>query len=117
MNPATYPSTGRDWEARAFGGYSPSPNIRARPEDYPINDTNSPIKVVNFNGVGGSTVMYTAHFPRLHPSDFRVRSLDGVADDWPIDYETLVPFRSAPNRTPANRLFPEQSQGVGPYRG
>ena len=92
MNPATYPSTGRDWEARAFGDYSPSPNIRARPEDYPINDDNSPIKVVNFNGVGGGTVMYTAHFPRLHPSDFRVRSLDGVAEDWPIDYDTLVPF-------------------------
>src|SRR5262249_16134876 len=66
MNPATYPSTGRDWEARAFGDYSPSPNIRARPEDYPINDNCSPIKVVNFNGVGGGTVMYTAHFPRMH---------------------------------------------------
>src|SRR6516165_3268373 len=92
MNPATYPSTGRDWEARAFGDYSPSPNIRARPEDYPVNDDNSPIKVVNFNGVGGGTVMYTAHFPRLHPSDFRVKSLDGVAEDWPIDYDTLVPF-------------------------
>jgi NAD(P)-binding Rossmann-like domain len=92
MNPATYPSTGRDWEARAFGDYSPSPNIRARPEDYPINDDNSPIKVVNFNGVGGGTVMYTAHFPRLHPSDFRVRTLDGVAEDWPIDYDMLVPF-------------------------
>ena len=36
--------------------------------------------------------MYTAHFPRLHPSDFRVRTLDGVADDWPIDYATLEPF-------------------------
>jgi choline dehydrogenase-like flavoprotein len=92
MNPATYPSTGRNWEARAFGDYSPSPNIRARPEDYPINDDNSPIKVVNFNGVGGGTMMYTAHFPRLHPSDFRVRSLDGVAEDWPVDYDTLVPF-------------------------
>src|SRR2546429_2902927 len=92
MNPAAYPSTGRDWEARFFGDYSPSPNIRARPEDYPINDDNSPIKVVNFNGVGGSTVMYTAHFPRLHPSDFRVKALDGVADDWPIDYDMLVPF-------------------------
>src|SRR5215475_13385228 len=92
MNPATYPSTGRDWEARAFGDYSPSPNIRARPEDYPINDDYSPIKVVNFNGVGGGTVMYTAHFPRLHPSDFRVKSLDGIAEDWPIDYDTLVPF-------------------------
>ena len=92
MNPAQYPSAGRDWEARAYGDYSLSPNIRARPEDYPINDDNSPIKVVNFNGVGGSTIMYTAHFPRLHPSDFRVRTLDGVADDWPIDYDTLAPF-------------------------
>jgi choline dehydrogenase-like flavoprotein len=92
MNPATFPSTGRDWEARAYGDFSPSPNIRARPEDYPINDDNSPIKVVNFNGVGGSTVMYTAHFPRLHPSDFRVRSLDGVADDWPVSYDQLAPF-------------------------
>ena len=36
--------------------------------------------------------MYNAHYPRFHPSDFRVRSLDGVADDWPIDYETLEPF-------------------------
>src|ERR1700730_14811842 len=92
MNPTQYPSTGRDWEARFFGDYSPSPNIRARPEDYPINDDNSPIKVVNFNGVGGSTIMYTAHFPRLHPSDFKVKTLDGVAEDWPIDYDTLAPF-------------------------
>jgi choline dehydrogenase-like flavoprotein len=92
MNPAQYPSTGRDWEARLYGDHSPSPNIRARPEDYPINDDNSPIKVVNFNGVGGSTIMYTAHFPRLHPSDFRVKTLDGVADDWPINYEMLAPF-------------------------
>jgi choline dehydrogenase-like flavoprotein len=104
MNPATYPSTGRDWEARAFGDYSPSPNIRARPEDYPINDDNSPIKVVNFNGVGGGTVMYTAHFPRLHPSDFRVKSLDGVADDWPIDYDALVPF------------FEENDRMIGGFR-
>ena len=33
--------------------------------DYPINDDNSPIKVVNFNGVGGSTIMYTGHYPPL----------------------------------------------------
>jgi choline dehydrogenase-like flavoprotein len=26
------------------------------------------------------------------PSDFRVRSLDGVADDWPLTYEELEPF-------------------------
>ena len=45
-----------------------------------------------FNAVGGSTILYAAHFPRLHPSDFRVRSLDGVADDWPLDYATLEPY-------------------------
>ena len=36
--------------------------------------------------------MYTAHWPRLHPSDFKVKTLDGVADDWPIDYDALTPF-------------------------
>jgi choline dehydrogenase-like flavoprotein len=92
MKQSDYPSNGRDYEARVFSDYATSPNIRKRPSDYPINDDNSPIKVVNFNAVGGSTVMYTAHYPRLHPSDFRVRSLDGVADDWPIDYATLEPF-------------------------
>jgi choline dehydrogenase-like flavoprotein len=92
VKPTDYPSNGRDWEARLFSDFAINPNRRARPTDYPINDANSPIKVVNFNGVGGSTIMYTAHFPRLHPSDFKVRTLDGVADDWPIDYATLEPF-------------------------
>ena len=74
VKPTDYPSNGRDWEARLFSDFAINPNRRARPTDYPINDANSPIKVVNFNGVGGSTIMYTAHYPRLHPSDFKVRS-------------------------------------------
>lgn len=89
---STFPSTGRDWEARQSEDYSISPNRRELDADYPINDDDSPIKVANYNGVGGGTVLYAGHFPRLHPSDFRVRSLDGVADDWPIDYRTLEPF-------------------------
>jgi choline dehydrogenase-like flavoprotein len=87
-----FPSNRRDWEAGRFGDFASSPNRRAWPTDYPINDSNSLIKIHNFNGVGGGTVSYTAHFPRLHPSDFRERSLDGVADDWPIDYWALEPF-------------------------
>lgn len=85
-----YPSTGKDYATRA--DYSMSPNTRGRDTDYPVNDDSSPIKVFNFNGVGGSTVLYGAHFPRFHPSDFYTRSLDGVGDDWPIDYATLEPF-------------------------
>lgn len=43
-------------------------------------------------GVGGSTVHYSAFCPRLHPSDFRLRSQDGVAVDWPIAYEDVEPY-------------------------
>ena len=39
----------------------------------------------NSSGLVGKNLM-------LHPSDFRVKTLDGVADDWPIDYDTLEPF-------------------------
>jgi choline dehydrogenase-like flavoprotein len=92
MNPAEYPTSGLDWEARAMGDYSFSPNRRRARADYPINEDDSPIKIANFNGVGGGTVMYAGHYPRFHPSDFRVHSLDGVADDWPIDYQTLEPY-------------------------
>ncbi|MEE2679063.1 MAG: GMC family oxidoreductase [Myxococcota bacterium] len=92
MNPAEYPTTRSDWEMDRFGAFGLSPNGRGRREDYPINDDDSPIKISNFNAVGGSTILYAAHFPRMHPSDFRVRSLDGVADDWPIDYATLEPW-------------------------
>jgi choline dehydrogenase-like flavoprotein len=87
-----FPSNGRDWEARRFSDFDISPNRRGRMTDYPINDADSPMKIANFNGVGGGTIMFTAHFPRMHPSDFRLRTLDGVADDWPIDYFMLEPF-------------------------
>ena len=90
VNPADYPSTGMDWESRA--DFSISPNRRNRITDYPINDENSPIAVANFNGVGGGTILYAGHFPRFHPSDFKVKTLDGVADDWPLSYATLAPF-------------------------
>lgn len=92
MDPAQYPTTSMDWEMQRFGPFGFSPNSRGRREDYPINDADSPIKISNFNAVGGSTILYAAHFPRFHPSDFRVKTLDGVADDWPIDYATLEPW-------------------------
>jgi choline dehydrogenase-like flavoprotein len=98
VKPTDYPSNGRDWETRQLGDFHINPNRRAGPHDYPINEDNSPIKVTNFNGVGGGTILYAGHFPRLHPSDFKVRTLDGVADDWPIDYRTLEPFFAVNDR-------------------
>ena len=87
-----YATNFRNWEVRRGKQLQSSPNIRGLKTDYPINDKESPISIVNFNGVGGSTVLFSAHFPRFHPSDFRVKTLDGVADDWPIDYFQLEPY-------------------------
>lgn len=93
-----FPAHGRDWEARRYADFDISPNRRGRDTDYPVNDDNSIMKIANFNGVGGGTILFTAHYPRMHPSDFRVRTLDGVADDWPIDYWTLEPYFAENNR-------------------
>jgi len=43
------------------------------------------------HGVGGSMVHYAGYCPRFHPSDFEVRTRDGVAEDWPIGYQDLKP--------------------------
>jgi choline dehydrogenase-like flavoprotein len=40
-------------------------------------------------GVGGSMTHFAGYVPRLHPSDFEVRSRDGVGADWPISYWQL----------------------------
>ncbi len=98
MDPARYPSTGMDWELRGLGDFALSPNTRRRPEDYPVNDAESPIAPSMFNAVGGSTILYAGHFPRFHPSDFRARTLDGVADDWPLDYARLEPYYAQNDR-------------------
>ena len=40
------------------------------------------------NGIPAPKVDYTIseNRRRMHPSDFRGRLLDGVGDDWPVDY-------------------------------
>ncbi|MFQ6027139.1 MAG: GMC family oxidoreductase [Dehalococcoidia bacterium] len=92
VDPSDYPTTQSDWEIHRQTDFNPDPNLRRLPEDYPVNDTESPISPLMYNAVGGSTIHWSAHFPRFHPSDFRVKSLDGVADDWPVTYEQLEPF-------------------------
>ena len=92
VNPDEYPSVDTDWELSRLGPMSPDPNVRALPEDYPVNDEDSPITPLMYNAVGGSTIHWSAHFPRFHPSDFRVKTLDGVADDFPMSYEDLEPY-------------------------
>jgi choline dehydrogenase-like flavoprotein len=85
------------WQSSALGGWASSPNLRLGASapgpsaDYAIDDSGSALKPLMWNGVGGSTINWAAHFPRLHPSDFRTFSLDGVGEDWPFGYDALEP--------------------------
>ena len=81
-----------EWELTALKQWNSSPNVRQNPADYPVDSTESPVEPLMFNGVGGSTIMFAGHWVRALPSDFRVKTLDGVAEDWPFTYEDLRPF-------------------------
>lgn len=45
-------------------------------------------------GVGGTTLHFQGEAHRLNPVAFRMKSLFGVAEDWPITYEDLEPYYS-----------------------
>ncbi len=87
-----FPSRRDDYEMARYGDFSCDPNVRGLKQDYPINSDESCITPVNWNGVGGSTINFLGHWPRMKPSDFRTKTLDGVGADWPVDYATLAPF-------------------------
>lgn len=92
INSNEYPTTRTDWELSRNKEFAKDPNVRRLPEDYPINSINSPIAPLMYNAVGGSTIHWSAQFPRLKPSDFRVKTFDNVADDWPFTYHDLEKY-------------------------
>ncbi len=81
-----------EWELMTQRRWHPNPNVRGLDTDYPIDTEDSDVNPLMFSGVGGSTVLYAGHWQRFMPSDFQVRTMDGVADDWPFTYEDLAPF-------------------------
>ena len=88
--PTGRPHFGRDWEWRRATDWSIAVNVRAHPHDYPVDSTDE--TTLMWNGVGGSTGIYTATWPRYRPSDFRKGTEHGLAPDWPISYEDLAPY-------------------------
>ena len=94
VTPAAMGSAQLDYEKYLLrGAWHFDPNVRQKREDYPVISTgDDPVNVSMFNAVGGTTIHWQGHFPRFHPSDFRVESLDGVAEDWPVSYDELEPY-------------------------
>ena len=79
-------------ELQKIRDLNPNPNVRKSYGDYSVDCSESPIDIANYNGVGGSTVLFSGQYPRLHKDDFNVFSNDNVATDWPINYSDLKPF-------------------------
>ena len=87
------PKAHLDWEVRGRRYWAANPNIRRWPADYPVgSDGENPVDIYMYNAVGGSTIGFAGNYWRLAPSDFRIRTLDGVGVDWPLAYEDLAPY-------------------------
>jgi choline dehydrogenase-like flavoprotein len=79
----------RDWvsdEAGSHHLYWTEPRVITGSDPVPLGSNNSG------RGVGGSMVHFAGYAPRLHPSDFRTFTNDGVGADWPISYGELRRF-------------------------
>lgn len=92
VDTSEFPGDKPEWELLAQKPWHPNPNVRGRAADYPCEISDSDVNPLMFAAVGGSTILWAAHWCRQAPSDFRVRSLDGIADDWPFTYEELLPY-------------------------
>ena len=87
-NPATdYPTDKQDFEIHAPRAFDPDDDRRDL-----VTSGSHGFYCNRVKGVGGATLHYVAISPRFHESDFRVRTEDGVADDWPINYTDLEPY-------------------------
>lgn len=84
-----FPSNFSNWFSKGIAEFNPIPSRRSSPSNLIVDDTNSPIKVSYFEGVGGSTILYSGHYPRFHPSDFAPSELQEKSDGWPVNYEDL----------------------------
>ena len=87
------PKASLDWEVRGRRFWAANPNVRRWPADYPVgSEGENPVDIYMYNAVGGSTIGFAGNYWRLAPSDFRVKTLDGVGVDWPLTYEELAPY-------------------------
>ncbi len=95
---AEFPGDKWNWELAMMKDWSPDPATRGRWQDCPIDLSTSDMAAMNFEGVGGGTVLYTAVWPRLLPSDFETMSRFATGLDWPIGYAELAPFYDETDR-------------------
>jgi choline dehydrogenase-like flavoprotein len=98
-DPAAYRGPDPEWELTKRKQWSWDPNIRQSVADYAIDLSRAPgTTIMNFNGVGGSAVLFAGIWPRFTPANFDTQSRHGFADDWPLSYEELLPYYERTDR-------------------
>src|SRR5690349_5003564 len=83
-------------ERRRMLATGASHNVDPNPQPHEtfVND-NSEKQWAFTIGFGGSSNCWYGCTPRFLPSDFRMRTQYGVAQDWPVQYDELEPYYSA----------------------
>lgn len=92
FDPSDFPGGKPEYELLTRQLWDTDPHLQGRLRDYPMNLDECDIAPVMFSAVGGSSVLYGAQWMRLRTTDFRVRTTDGICDDWPISYDDLAPY-------------------------
>jgi len=96
VEPGDHPHYSSDWTWQRRTNWNSDVNKRHHPDDYPVESDSS--QVLMWNGVGGSTNVYGAIWPRYRPSDFRKNDEHGLQPNWPISYADVAPFYEAADR-------------------
>jgi choline dehydrogenase-like flavoprotein len=115
FDPGDYPGDKKEFELASAKQWHPSPNVRDKERDYPINTSESDVEPLMQSAVGGSATIWAGHWVPFLPSDFKVHSLDGVAVDWPFDYYDVLPHLEAVEKlvsssgTQGNTGYPSQA--------
>jgi choline dehydrogenase-like flavoprotein len=91
-----HPHYSADWGWQRKTNWNADVNKRRHPDDVPVRSDAS--QVLMWNGVGGSTNVYGAIWPRYRPSDFRKGDEHGLQPNWPITYEDLAPYYEQADR-------------------
>jgi choline dehydrogenase-like flavoprotein len=93
--------------------WAPSPN-ETQLGDYYLQDGPETFRGVYLRAVGGTTWHWGGTAARLYPNDFRMKTAFGVAMDWPISHDDLVPWYERAEA--ALGVAGSRSRSVGPPR-
>lgn len=75
-----------------IAGWPFTSNLPERDVYTSVGEVEYPVNHLRVKAIGGSTLHWGGQALRFIESDLRLKTLYGIADDWPIDYNELEPY-------------------------